>query len=184
MVKGYQYATQRMKYARVPVVAAPYGMTLGGGLELCFGVRRGAGGGRDLLGPRRGRRRPHPRRRRHAEHAVARARERSPRASTSTRTRSSRRRSRTSRSRRSRRQRRGGARRSATSARPTACRSTARASSPRRSSARSASRTPAITRRSPRAYKLPGESGIATLQMMVNTLVAGGTRASTTRRSR
>jgi 3-hydroxyacyl-CoA dehydrogenase len=26
----------------------------------------------------------------------------------------------------------------------------------------------------PRAYKLPGDSGIATLQMMVNTLVAGG----------
>jgi 3-hydroxyacyl-CoA dehydrogenase len=41
MVKGYQYATQRMKYSRVPVVVAPYGMTLGGGLELCFG----AGGG-------------------------------------------------------------------------------------------------------------------------------------------
>ena len=37
MVKNYQYATQRMKYAAVPVVAAPYGMTLGGGLELCFG---------------------------------------------------------------------------------------------------------------------------------------------------
>jgi 3-hydroxyacyl-CoA dehydrogenase len=37
MVKGYQQATQRLKYARVPVVAAPYGMTLGGGLELCFG---------------------------------------------------------------------------------------------------------------------------------------------------
>jgi len=37
MVKGYQYATQRMKYASVPVVAAPYGMTLGGGLELCLG---------------------------------------------------------------------------------------------------------------------------------------------------
>jgi 3-hydroxyacyl-CoA dehydrogenase len=37
MVKGYQYATQRMKYAAVPVVAAPYNMTLGGGLELCFG---------------------------------------------------------------------------------------------------------------------------------------------------
>jgi 3-hydroxyacyl-CoA dehydrogenase len=37
MIKGYQSATQRMKYARVPVVAAPYGMTLGGGLELCFG---------------------------------------------------------------------------------------------------------------------------------------------------
>ena len=37
MVKGYQDATQRMKYASVPVVVAPYGMTLGGGLELCFG---------------------------------------------------------------------------------------------------------------------------------------------------
>jgi 3-hydroxyacyl-CoA dehydrogenase len=37
LVKGFQYATQKMKYARVPVVAAPYGMTLGGGLELCFG---------------------------------------------------------------------------------------------------------------------------------------------------
>jgi len=38
MVKNYQYATQRLKYARVPVVAAPWGMTLGGGLELCFGA--------------------------------------------------------------------------------------------------------------------------------------------------
>ncbi len=37
MIKGYQYATQKMKYARIPVVAAPYGMTLGGGLELCMG---------------------------------------------------------------------------------------------------------------------------------------------------
>ncbi|CAN97724.1 MULTISPECIES: 3-hydroxyacyl-CoA dehydrogenase/enoyl-CoA hydratase family protein [Sorangium] len=36
MVKAYQDATQRLKYASVPVVAAPYGMTLGGGLELCF----------------------------------------------------------------------------------------------------------------------------------------------------
>ncbi len=36
MVHGYQAATQRLKYAKVPVVAAPYGMTLGGGLELCF----------------------------------------------------------------------------------------------------------------------------------------------------
>jgi 3-hydroxyacyl-CoA dehydrogenase len=35
--RGYQYATQRLKYASVPVVAAPYNMTLGGGLELCFG---------------------------------------------------------------------------------------------------------------------------------------------------
>lgn len=38
LVKEYQYATQRMKYARVPIVAAPWGMTLGGGLELCFGT--------------------------------------------------------------------------------------------------------------------------------------------------
>ncbi len=37
MVKGYQDATQRMKYARVPVVSAPYGYTFGGGLELCMG---------------------------------------------------------------------------------------------------------------------------------------------------
>jgi 3-hydroxyacyl-CoA dehydrogenase len=37
MIKNYQNATQLLKYAKVPVVAAPYGMTLGGGLELCFG---------------------------------------------------------------------------------------------------------------------------------------------------
>jgi 3-hydroxyacyl-CoA dehydrogenase len=36
MVRNYQAATQRLKYAAVPVVAAPFGMTLGGGLELCF----------------------------------------------------------------------------------------------------------------------------------------------------
>ncbi|MEO8796965.1 MAG: 3-hydroxyacyl-CoA dehydrogenase/enoyl-CoA hydratase family protein, partial [Polyangiaceae bacterium] len=36
LVKGYQDATQRLKYARVPVIAAPFGMTLGGGLEMCF----------------------------------------------------------------------------------------------------------------------------------------------------
>jgi 3-hydroxyacyl-CoA dehydrogenase len=38
MVKGYQSAVQRMKYSTVPVVAAPYNMTLGGGLELCYGA--------------------------------------------------------------------------------------------------------------------------------------------------
>jgi 3-hydroxyacyl-CoA dehydrogenase len=38
IVRGFQGANQRMKYARVPVVAAPYGMTLGGGLELCLGA--------------------------------------------------------------------------------------------------------------------------------------------------
>ena len=36
MAKGYQGALQRVKYASVPVVAAPYGMTLAGGLELCM----------------------------------------------------------------------------------------------------------------------------------------------------
>jgi 3-hydroxyacyl-CoA dehydrogenase len=38
MVGSMQAAMQRMKYASVPVVAAPYNMTLGGGLELCFGA--------------------------------------------------------------------------------------------------------------------------------------------------
>jgi 3-hydroxyacyl-CoA dehydrogenase len=37
MIRGYQYGLQRLKYARVPVIAAPYGMTLAGGLELCLG---------------------------------------------------------------------------------------------------------------------------------------------------
>ena len=37
MVERYQGAVQRLKYAKVPVVGAPFGMTLGGGLELCFG---------------------------------------------------------------------------------------------------------------------------------------------------
>ena len=36
MVKGLQDTMQRVKYARVPVVAAPYGMTVGGGLEICL----------------------------------------------------------------------------------------------------------------------------------------------------
>jgi 3-hydroxyacyl-CoA dehydrogenase len=38
MVKGFQLACQRMKYSTVPVVAAPYGMTLGGGLEVSLGA--------------------------------------------------------------------------------------------------------------------------------------------------
>ena len=40
MVALFQNAIQRLKYASVPVVAAPYGMTLGGGLELCLGCTR------------------------------------------------------------------------------------------------------------------------------------------------
>ena len=38
MAAALQQANQRMKYARVPVVAAAYGMVLGGGLELCLGA--------------------------------------------------------------------------------------------------------------------------------------------------
>jgi len=38
LVQGFQLACQRMKYARVPVVAAPYGMAIGGGLEVCLGA--------------------------------------------------------------------------------------------------------------------------------------------------
>jgi 3-hydroxyacyl-CoA dehydrogenase len=38
IVKSFQLACQRMKYASVPVVAAPFGMALGGGLELCLGA--------------------------------------------------------------------------------------------------------------------------------------------------
>ncbi|MFI5299874.1 MAG: 3-hydroxyacyl-CoA dehydrogenase/enoyl-CoA hydratase family protein [Polyangiales bacterium] len=38
MVKSIQSACQRMKYSRVPVVVAPYGFTMGGGLELCLGA--------------------------------------------------------------------------------------------------------------------------------------------------
>jgi 3-hydroxyacyl-CoA dehydrogenase len=36
VVGSFQGAMQRVKYASVPVVVAPYGMTLGGGLELCL----------------------------------------------------------------------------------------------------------------------------------------------------
>ena len=38
LAKALQAANQRMKYAKVPVVAAAYGMVLGGGLELCLGA--------------------------------------------------------------------------------------------------------------------------------------------------
>ncbi len=36
MVGEMQGAMQRLKYSTIPVVAAPHGMTLGGGLEVCF----------------------------------------------------------------------------------------------------------------------------------------------------
>ncbi len=36
MVKAFQKATMAVKYAKVPVVAAPFAMTLGGGAEFCL----------------------------------------------------------------------------------------------------------------------------------------------------
>jgi 3-hydroxyacyl-CoA dehydrogenase len=36
MVKNLQYGLQNLRYAAFPVVAAPYGLTLGGGCEVCL----------------------------------------------------------------------------------------------------------------------------------------------------
>ncbi len=36
MVRSFQDATQKMKYAKVPVVSAPFSMAVGGGCELCL----------------------------------------------------------------------------------------------------------------------------------------------------
>ena len=36
MVGSFQAAMMKMRYSTIPVVAAPYGMTVGGGLELCL----------------------------------------------------------------------------------------------------------------------------------------------------
>ncbi|MBX3185028.1 MAG: 3-hydroxyacyl-CoA dehydrogenase/enoyl-CoA hydratase family protein [Polyangiaceae bacterium] len=38
MIHGFQQACQRLKYSTIPVVAAPFGMTVGGGLEVCLGA--------------------------------------------------------------------------------------------------------------------------------------------------
>lgn len=37
LINKLQTAVQRLRYSTVPVVAAPYGMTVGGGLEVCLG---------------------------------------------------------------------------------------------------------------------------------------------------
>ena len=39
-LENVQSAVQKMRYASFPVVAAPYGMTLGGGCEICLGADR------------------------------------------------------------------------------------------------------------------------------------------------
>jgi 3-hydroxyacyl-CoA dehydrogenase len=36
VVRGFQQAMMRVKYSKKPVVAAPFGMTLGGGAEICL----------------------------------------------------------------------------------------------------------------------------------------------------
>ncbi|MFH0899012.1 MAG: 3-hydroxyacyl-CoA dehydrogenase NAD-binding domain-containing protein, partial [Pseudomonadota bacterium] len=41
IVREFQGLNQRLKYASIPVVAAPHGRTLGGGLELCLGAAGG-----------------------------------------------------------------------------------------------------------------------------------------------
>ena len=38
MVSGFQQANQRMRYSPIPVVAAPFGLTLGGGAEVTMGA--------------------------------------------------------------------------------------------------------------------------------------------------
>ncbi|MBT8372998.1 MAG: enoyl-CoA hydratase/isomerase family protein, partial [Deltaproteobacteria bacterium] len=40
MIAGLQYGLLNLKYARFPVVAAPFGLTLGGGCELCLSADR------------------------------------------------------------------------------------------------------------------------------------------------
>ena len=39
MVVGFQKVCQRTRYARVPVVAAPFGLALGGGAEVVLGCQ-------------------------------------------------------------------------------------------------------------------------------------------------
>ncbi len=39
-VKDFQDACMRIKYSRIPVVAAPFGQTLGGGMEICLHANR------------------------------------------------------------------------------------------------------------------------------------------------
>ena len=72
MVRGFQGATMALKYADVPVVVAPARAGAWRRLRDRAARRARAGGGRDLHRPRRSRRRPDPRRRRHQGDAGAR----------------------------------------------------------------------------------------------------------------
>ena len=71
MVRAFQSATMALKTSAVPVVAAPAGLALGGGCEMCLHTDRRAGGGGNLHGAGRGRGRTHPGRRGHEGNVVA-----------------------------------------------------------------------------------------------------------------
>ena len=72
MIRAFQQANMSLRYSPVPVVAAPAGLSLGGGTGDSAALRSGAGGGGNLHGPRRGRRRPDSGWRRHQGNAGAR----------------------------------------------------------------------------------------------------------------
>ena len=74
MVRAFQQATMALRYADVPVVVAPAGLTLGGGCEIALHGDRIAGGRGKLHRPRRGGRRPDSGRRRHQGDARAKRR--------------------------------------------------------------------------------------------------------------
>jgi 3-hydroxyacyl-CoA dehydrogenase len=50
MVKGFQDANMRMKYCKSPIVAAPAGMALGGGCEICLHAHKVVGAAETYMG--------------------------------------------------------------------------------------------------------------------------------------
>ena len=61
-IHRFQQANMAIKYAPKPVVAAPFGMTLGGGCEIALHAARVQASAETVHGPGRGRRRPDSRR--------------------------------------------------------------------------------------------------------------------------
>ncbi len=74
VIHGFQQMTAAIKFCPRPVVAAPFGLTLGGGAEICLHAARRQAARRDLYRPGRGGRRPDSRRRRNKGDAAARRR--------------------------------------------------------------------------------------------------------------
>ena len=68
----FQQMTAAIKFCPRPVVVAPFGMTLGGGAEICLHARAPPASRRNLHRSGRGRRRPDSRRRRNQGNAAAR----------------------------------------------------------------------------------------------------------------